>query len=52
MADQQNTSGNIESYVQANLQDELAREKQRANAIAKLVIDFAQNEKGEELANV
>ena len=46
MADQ------IDSYVKANLQEELAQEKKRADTIAKLVIDFAQNEKGEELANV
>lgn len=37
MADQ------IDSYVKANLQEELAQEKKRADTIAKLVIDFAQN---------
>lgn len=42
----------IESYVKANLQDEVAREMKRADALAKLVIDFQQNNKGEELANV
>ena len=42
----------IENYVQANLQEELAQEQKRADAIAKLVIDFAQNGQGEELANV
>ena len=49
MADQREQ---IESYVKANLQEELAREKKSVNAMAKLVIDFAQNEQGEELANV
>ena len=42
----------IEKYEQANLQEELANEKKRANTLAKLVVDFAQNERGEELANV
>ena len=42
----------IDSYEKANLKSELSNEKQRAEAIAKLVINFAQNEKGEELANV
>ena len=49
MADQKEQ---IEKYEQANLQEELANEKKRANTLAKLVVDFAQNERGEELANV
>ena len=49
MAEQQ---AQIESYVQANLQKELAQEKERADRIAQLVVDFSQNAKGEELANV
>ena len=42
----------INKYEQENLQEELANEKKRVDAIAKLVVDFAQNERGEELANV
>lgn len=38
--------------MKANLQKELAQEKARADRIAQLVVDFSQNEKGEELANV
>ena len=49
MADQKEQ---IEKYEQANLQEELANEKKRAKTLAKLVVDFAQNERGEELANV
>ena len=49
MAEQQQQ---IEDYVKANLQKELAQEKERADRIAQLVVDFSQNEKGEELANV
>ena len=49
MAEQQQQ---IEDYVKANLQKELAQEKKRADRIAQLVVDFSQNEKGEELANV
>ena len=49
MAEQQQQ---IEDYVKANLQKELAQEKARADRIAQLVVDFSQNEKGEELANV
>ena len=49
MADQKEQ---IEKYEQANLQEELANKKKRANTLAKLVVDFAQNERGEELANV
>ena len=49
MAEQQQQ---IEEYVKANLQKELAQEKERADRIAQLVVDFSQNTKGEELANV
>ena len=42
----------INKYEEANLQQELANEKKRVDAIAKLVVDFAQNESGQELANV
>ena len=42
----------IEAYVKTNLQQELAQEKERADRIAQLVVDFSQNAKGEELANV
>ena len=38
MADQKEQ---IEKYEQANLQEELANEKKRANTLAKLVVDFA-----------
>lgn len=38
--------------MKANLQKELAQEKERADRIAQLVVDFSQNAKGEELANV
>ena len=34
------------------MQKELAQEKERADRIAQLVVDFSQNAKGEELANV
>ncbi len=42
----------IEAYVSANLQSEVAKEMKRADTLAKLVVDFSQNEKGQELANV
>ena len=42
----------INKYEEANLQQELANEKKHVEAIAKLVVDFAQNESGQELANV
>ena len=38
--------------MQENLQKELAAERARADRIAQLVVDFSQNSKGEELANV
>ena len=38
--------------MKANLQEEVDREMKRANDIAKLVADFSQKEKGQELANV
>lgn len=42
----------IESYVSQNLSAEVAKEMKRAEELAKLVIDFQQNEKGEQLANI
>ena len=42
----------IESYVNENLQDEVAHEMKRANEVAKLVLDFSNDERGEQLVNV
>ena len=42
----------IESYVNENLQGEVAHEMKRANEVARLVLDFSNDERGEQLVNV
>ena len=42
----------IEKFVKANMQEQVDSEMKRANDLAKLVMDFNNDQNGKELANV